>query len=70
MRLLEFEVNELGNYQYVVVELSDAHAEEDRDLVLEALHAENVMARRTSIQAYTVWSRTVHCTRSHGAICG
>lgn len=44
VRLLEYENNNNPNYQYVVVEIEEGG--EARDKVIEALHAENVLARK------------------------
>jgi dTDP-4-amino-4,6-dideoxygalactose transaminase len=44
--LLEFDEGEQSNYQYVVVELGHEYSGPERDLLVETLHAENVMARR------------------------
>jgi dTDP-4-amino-4,6-dideoxygalactose transaminase len=44
-KLLEFDERESNNYQYIVLEISEeAHA--TRDQIIEALQAENVLARR------------------------
>jgi dTDP-4-amino-4,6-dideoxygalactose transaminase len=44
--LYEYDETERANYQYVVVEVDEATAGISRDLLVEALHAENVLARR------------------------
>jgi dTDP-4-amino-4,6-dideoxygalactose transaminase len=44
--LLPYDEHERGNYQYVIVEVDRAAASLPRDLLLEILHAENVIARR------------------------
>jgi dTDP-4-amino-4,6-dideoxygalactose transaminase len=45
LRLLEYDEQERHNFQYIVVEVDD-RAVTSRDDLLEALHAENVLARR------------------------
>lgn len=45
LRLLEYDQAERNNYQYVVLEVDDGCAA-SRDTLVEALRAENVMARR------------------------
>jgi dTDP-4-amino-4,6-dideoxygalactose transaminase len=45
VRLLEFDESSRQNYQYIVIEVGDDCAVR-RDRILEALHAENVRARR------------------------
>jgi dTDP-4-amino-4,6-dideoxygalactose transaminase len=45
VRLLEFDESSRQNYQYIVIEVGDDCAV-GRDRILEALHAENVRARR------------------------
>jgi dTDP-4-amino-4,6-dideoxygalactose transaminase len=44
--LTMYDTNERANYQYVVVELDESVVGLGRDEVVEALHAENVLARR------------------------
>jgi dTDP-4-amino-4,6-dideoxygalactose transaminase len=45
VKLLDYPADETNNYQYVVIEVGDAsHA--SRDELVEALHAENVLARK------------------------
>lgn len=46
LRLLGYDLEERGNYQYAVVQLADTFTLEDRDAIVTALEAENVMARR------------------------
>lgn len=46
LRMLPLNQDELRNYQYVVVEVDAAAAGLSRDLLLEILHAENILARR------------------------
>lgn len=46
VRILPYDGNNSYNYQYVVLEIDSNIAGVDRDLILEILHAENVMARR------------------------
>ena len=46
LRLLAYDENERANYQYVVLEIDEREAGISRDLVLQILHAENVLARR------------------------
>ena len=43
---LPYDVREKCNYQYVVVEIDEGEAGVSRDLLMEVLHAENVLARR------------------------
>ena len=45
IRLLDYDPNERGNYQYVVLEIGD-DCPVDRDAIVAALHAENVLARK------------------------
>ena len=45
VRLLGFDTQEANNYQYVILEVSDA-CRLSRDRVVEALRAENILARR------------------------
>lgn len=45
IRVLEYDATERQNYQYVVIEVGDEHAR-SRDELVEALRAENVLARR------------------------
>lgn len=42
----EFPETERNNFQYVIIEIDAARAGIDRDCVMRALHAENVLARR------------------------
>jgi dTDP-4-amino-4,6-dideoxygalactose transaminase len=46
LHLYEHDETEDRNHQYVVVEVDAERAGIDRDLLVEALHAENVLARR------------------------
>jgi len=46
IRLYPFEDREVRNYQYVVIEVDEALAGVQRDVLLKVLHAENIMARR------------------------
>ncbi|MDA8414377.1 MAG: aminotransferase class I/II-fold pyridoxal phosphate-dependent enzyme [Desulfobacteraceae bacterium] len=46
VRLVPYDGNNRYNYQYVVLEIDSESAGVDRDLLLQILHAENVMARR------------------------
>jgi dTDP-4-amino-4,6-dideoxygalactose transaminase len=46
MKLLTYDPGEMNNYQYVVGEIDHEIAGIHRDVVLEILHAENVIARR------------------------
>jgi dTDP-4-amino-4,6-dideoxygalactose transaminase len=46
LRVLEYDEEELNNYQYVVVEVDEPAAGLGRDHLLAVLHAENVLARR------------------------
>jgi dTDP-4-amino-4,6-dideoxygalactose transaminase len=46
LSLLEYDERERCNYQYVVVEIDEAVCEVRRDLLVEVLWAENVLARR------------------------
>ena len=43
--LLEYDKSERNNYQYVVVEVNDG-CPVSRDEIMQALHAENILARR------------------------
>jgi dTDP-4-amino-4,6-dideoxygalactose transaminase len=45
LRLAPYDPDEKGNYQYIVVEI-DGQFPVDRDGVIKALHAENILARR------------------------
>lgn len=45
IRLLDYDLTERGNYQYVVAEIND-NCPITRDAVVAALHAENVLARK------------------------
>lgn len=44
--IAEFDESERNNYQYVVFEIDETAAGIDRDSLLAALHAENILARR------------------------
>lgn len=44
--LIDYDDTERCNYQYVIVEVEEAAAGISRDLLVEVLHAENVLARR------------------------
>src|SRR5262249_10249243 len=46
LRLAEYSSVERSNYQYVVIEVDEATTGIDRDLLVDLLHAENVLARR------------------------
>jgi dTDP-4-amino-4,6-dideoxygalactose transaminase len=46
IRLFPYDATDLYNYQYVVVEVDTATAGINRDVLLQVLQAENVMARR------------------------
>jgi dTDP-4-amino-4,6-dideoxygalactose transaminase len=46
VRLLRYDEREKCNYQYVVMEIDEEKAGVSRDVVMEVLHAENVLARR------------------------
>jgi dTDP-4-amino-4,6-dideoxygalactose transaminase len=46
VRLMEFDETERCNYQYVVLEIDDTWTHISRDQIFQALHAENVLARR------------------------
>jgi dTDP-4-amino-4,6-dideoxygalactose transaminase len=46
VRLLRYDGAEKCNYQYAVLEIDEAAARVNRDVVMEVLHAENVLARR------------------------
>ncbi len=46
VRLFRHEESEKRNYQYVVLEIDEEEADIRRDLLMEILHAENVLARR------------------------
>lgn len=45
-RLVEYSTKDRRNYQYVVVEVSERDTGISRDIALQILHAENVLARR------------------------
>lgn len=46
IRLFTYEENEKRNYQYIIVEIDEDEAGISRDILIEILHAENVLARR------------------------
>lgn len=46
LSLIDYEVSQNPNYQYVVLEIDEAKAGVSRDVILQCLHAENVLARR------------------------
>jgi len=46
IRLFPYDPSEKQNYQYVVAEVDEAEAGISRDLLVQILHAENVIARR------------------------
>jgi dTDP-4-amino-4,6-dideoxygalactose transaminase len=46
LTLLPYDPTEIGNYQYLVVELDEAKAGLSRDVLVKVLHAENVLARK------------------------
>ncbi|HYE96789.1 MAG TPA: DegT/DnrJ/EryC1/StrS family aminotransferase [Rubricoccaceae bacterium] len=46
LRVYAYDETEACNYQYVIVEVDEAEAEISRDLLVELLHAERVLARR------------------------
>lgn len=46
IRMIEYNPNELNNYQYIVIEIDEMDAGIDRNMLLKLLHAENVRARR------------------------
>jgi dTDP-4-amino-4,6-dideoxygalactose transaminase len=46
LRLIAYDAREQCNYQYIVVEVDERVAGLSRDVLLAALHAENVLARR------------------------
>ena len=46
LSLMTYDENELRNYQYVVLEVDEGQTGISRDDIVEALHAENVLARR------------------------
>jgi dTDP-4-amino-4,6-dideoxygalactose transaminase len=46
VRLLDYDRDGTWNYQYVVVEIDPSATGMDRDTIVAALHAENVLARR------------------------
>lgn len=45
VRLLQFDISQRNNFQYVVLEVTEGGVEH-RDAILSALHAENVLARK------------------------
>lgn len=46
LRLIPYDEREKCNYQYVVLEVDEGACGVDRDLLVDVLHAENVMARK------------------------
>ena len=46
IRLVEYDQSEKCNYQYVVAQVDGGHCPISRDILLDALHRENVVARR------------------------
>jgi dTDP-4-amino-4,6-dideoxygalactose transaminase len=46
VRLIPFAGEDQYNYQYVVLEIDSEKSGINRDLLLQVLHAENIMARR------------------------
>ena len=46
LSLIEYDVSERNNYQYVVVDVDPAGCRLDRDELISVLHAENVLARK------------------------
>lgn len=46
VRLIQYDLQERNNYQYVVIEVDEDAAGLSRDLLVEVLHAENIRARR------------------------
>ena len=46
LRLLTYDTTEERNYQYVVLEINEAEIKVSRDVVMQALWAENVLVRR------------------------
>ena len=46
LQVTEYDEREQNNYQYVIVEIEEEVAGIGRDLIMRALHAENVLARR------------------------
>lgn len=46
MSLIQYDETERCNYQYIVIEVDEAASGIGRDSLVEALHAENVLARR------------------------
>lgn len=46
IRLISYDETEFCNYQYVIVEVDEAMAGINRDMLVQVLHAENVLARR------------------------
>jgi dTDP-4-amino-4,6-dideoxygalactose transaminase len=46
LSLIEYNHTERNNWQYVVVEVDAAQAGVDRDVIVNALHAENIIARK------------------------
>lgn len=46
INLLHFDTEEKNNFQYIVLTVDQDAVEFDRDLLIEVLHAENVLARR------------------------
>lgn len=46
LKLFPFNSKELNNYQYIVVEVDEAKTQISRDMLVQILHAENIIARR------------------------
>jgi dTDP-4-amino-4,6-dideoxygalactose transaminase len=46
VRLLTYDENEAGNYQYIVVEIDESITQVSRNRLVEVLWAENILARR------------------------
>lgn len=46
VRMILYNDKEHNNYQYIVIEIDEAEAGISRDMILDVLHAENILARR------------------------
>ena len=46
VRMVEYDEREKNNYQYIILEIDDAITHINRDQLVQALHAENILARR------------------------
>lgn len=46
VQLVQYDEQEKNNYQYVILEVDEHSSGLDRDMLIETLHAENILARR------------------------